>query len=157
MAAAATARSSTTAKPAESGRLSSVPPQSVIAELDQHILLDGFKLIFYAEKSHGSIFVDASSRREFIDLYGFYASQPIGYNNSHFNRSDVQADLLRAAKVKVANADVYTPQFATFVQTFARVIALPKMPRYFFIEGGALAVENALKAAMDWKVRKKDR
>src|SRR4029079_7575448 len=24
----------------------------------------------------------------------------------------------------------------------------------FFIEGGALAVENALKAAMDWKVRK---
>src|SRR5262249_20793199 len=26
--------------------------------------------------------------------------------------------------------------------------------RYFFIDGGALAVENALKAAMDWKVRK---
>ena len=28
------------------------------------------------------------------------------------------------------------------------------MDRYFFIDGGALAVENALKAAMDWKVRK---
>jgi L-lysine 6-transaminase len=28
------------------------------------------------------------------------------------------------------------------------------MRRYFFIDGGALAVENALKAAMDWKVRK---
>src|SRR5690606_24874001 len=28
------------------------------------------------------------------------------------------------------------------------------MERYFFIEGGALAVENAMKAAMDWKVRK---
>jgi L-lysine 6-transaminase len=64
------------------------------------------------------------------------------------------ADLLRASKVKVANADVYTPQFATFVETFARVIALPELPRYFFIDGGALAVENALKAAMDWKVRK---
>jgi L-lysine 6-transaminase len=45
-------------------------------------------------------------------------------------------------------------QFATFVDTFARVVGNPKLDRYFFIEGGALAVENALKAAMDWKVRK---
>ena len=67
---------------------------------------------------------------------------------------EVKADLLAAAKVKVANADVYTVQYATFVQTFARVVGLPPLERYFFIEGGALAVENALKAAMDWKVRK---
>jgi hypothetical protein len=53
----------------------------------------------------------------------------------------------------VANADVYSTQFATFVQTFAQVMGLPPLERYFFIEGGALAVENALKAAMDWKVR----
>jgi L-lysine 6-transaminase len=31
---------------------------------------------------------------------------------------------------------------------------MPPLDRYFFIEGGAVAVENALKAAMDWKVRK---
>ncbi len=64
------------------------------------------------------------------------------------------ADLLAAAKVKVANSDVYSVQFATFVETFARVMGLPPLDRYFFIDGGALAVENALKAAMDWKVRK---
>lgn len=131
-----------------------VAASKVLSTLEQHILVDGFKLIFDVDKSSGSYFVDASSGREFIDLYGFYASQPIGYNHPHFSRADVQADLLRAAKVKVANADVYTPQFATFVETFARVIALPELPRYFFIDGGALAVENALKAAMDWKVRK---
>ncbi|MGC3958544.1 MAG: aminotransferase class III-fold pyridoxal phosphate-dependent enzyme [Verrucomicrobiota bacterium] len=62
--------------------------------------------------------------------------------------------MLRAAKVKVANADVYTPQYATFVETFARVVGHPQLSRYFFIEGGALAVENAVKTAMDWKVRK---
>jgi L-lysine 6-transaminase len=33
-------------------------------------------------------------------------------------------------------------------------MGLKPLDRYFFIEGGALAVENALKAAMDWKVRK---
>ncbi len=132
----------------------SIAPQAVITELEKHILVDGFKLIFDLEKSRGSRFVDAATGRELIDLYSFYASQPIGFNHPYFDRPEVQADLLAAAKIKVANADVYTVKFATFVQTFARVMALPSLERFFFIEGGALAVENALKTAMDWKVRK---
>ncbi len=131
-----------------------VAPQRVIAELEQHILVDGFKLIFDGERSQGSRFVDAATGRELIDLYSFYASQPIGFNHPYFNRPEIKADLLAAARIKVANADVYTVQYATFVQTFARVAGLPPLNRYFFIDGGALAVENALKAAMDWKVRK---
>jgi L-lysine 6-transaminase len=131
-----------------------VPPQEVIAELEQHILVDGFKLVFDLEKSQGSKFVDAATGREWIDLYSFYASQPIGFNHPYFERPEVKEDLLAAAKVKVANADVYTTQYATFVKTFAQVVGLPPLERYFFIEGGAVAVENALKAAMDWKVRK---
>jgi L-lysine 6-transaminase len=131
-----------------------VAPQNVIFELAEHILVDGFKLIFDAVRSHGSRFFDASTGREFIDLYSFYASQPIGFNHPYFDRPEVKADLLTASKVKVANADVYTTQYATFVQTFARVAGLPPLDRYFFIEGGTMAVENAVKAAMDWKVRK---
>ena len=92
--------------------------------------------------------------RSFIDLYSFYASQPIGYNHPYFEKPEVEADLLAAAKIKVANSDVYSTPYATFVDTFARVMGLPPLERYFFIEGGAAAVENALKAAMDWKVRK---
>src|SRR5437899_2219344 len=131
-----------------------VPPVEVIAELEKHILVDGFKLIFDLDKSHGSRFVDAATGREWIDLYAFYASQPVGFNHPYFDRQEVREDLLAAAKVKVANADVYTVQFATFVNTFAEVMGLRPMERFFFIEGGAAAVENALKAAMDWKVRK---
>lgn len=131
-----------------------VSPQRVIAELERHILVDGFKLVFDAERSRGSRFVDAATGRELIDLYSFYASQPIGFNHPYFERPEVKADLLVASRIKVANADVYTVQYATFIQTFARVAGLPPLDRYFFIEGGALAVENALKAAMDWKVRK---
>jgi len=131
-----------------------VAPGDVAAVLGEHLLVDGFKLVFDLEKSRGSRFVDAASGRTFIDLYGFYASQPVGYNHPWFQRPEVQAELLAAAQVKVANADVYTVQFARFVRTFARVMGLPPLERYFFIEGGGLAVENALKAAMDWKVRK---
>ncbi len=136
------------------GEAGTVAPRQVIAELEKHILVDGFKLVFDPVKSRGSVFVDAASGREFIDFYSFYASQPIGFNHPYLQRPEVQADLLRAAQVKVANADVYTVQYATFVKTFARVMGLPPLERYFFIEGGAAAVENALKAAMDWKVRK---
>jgi L-lysine 6-transaminase len=131
-----------------------IPAAEVTAALEQHILVDGFKLVFDLEQSQGSHFVDAATGRSYIDLYGFYASQPIGFNHPHFSRPEVEAELLAAAKVKVANADVYTVQLAEFVGTFARVVGLPPLERYFFIEGGGLAVENALKAAMDWKVRK---
>jgi L-lysine 6-transaminase len=79
---------------------------------------------------------------------------PVGFNHPYFDSPAVRADLLAAAKVKVASADVYSVAYATFIQTFARVVGLPPLQRYFFIDGGALAVENALKAAMDWKVRK---
>src|SRR4029453_13574332 len=51
--------------------------------------------------------------------------------------------------------DVYSQAYAEFVETLTRVAGLPPLERYLFIEGGALAIENTLKAAMDLKVRKK--
>lgn len=131
-----------------------VAARSVTAELQKHVLLDGLKLVFDPKRSHGSIFVDAVTGREFVDFYSFYASQPIGFNHPYFDQAAVRDDLFSAAKVKVANSDVYSVQYATFVRTFARVMGLPPLDRFFFVDGGALAVENALKAAMDWKVRK---
>jgi L-lysine 6-transaminase len=150
----ATERPPRAAKKKGTAQLHQVPARNVSHELARHILVDGFKLVFDPARSHGSIFVDAATGRELIDLYSFYASQPVGFNHPYFDRPEVKADLLAAAKVKVSNADVYTVQFATFVHEFARVMGLPPLERYFFIEGGALAVENALKSAMDWKVRK---
>ena len=83
-----------------------VSAAQVVAELEKHILVDGFKLVFDLEKSSGSRFFDAASGRELIDLYSFYASQPIGFNHPHFDKPAVQADLLAAAKIKVATTIV---------------------------------------------------
>ncbi len=62
--------------------------------------------------------------------------------------------LMDAALNKVTNSDVYTPHMARLVETFSRVGIPAHLPYLFFVEGGALAVENALKVAFDWKVRK---
>jgi L-lysine 6-transaminase len=129
-------------------------PCDVASELERHVLLDGFRVVVDLEMSRGSRLVAAATGREFIDLYGFFGSLPVGFNHPHLDRPEVKAELLQAAKTKVANSDVLSWHYANFVKTFHRVAGLPPLERYFFIEGGALAVENALKAAMDWKVRK---
>ena len=132
----------------------SIGASRVLETLEQHILLDGFKVVIDLEKSRGSYLYDAASGHRLIDLYGFFGSMPVGFNHPYFERDDVKRDLLRAAKVKIANSDVYSEGYAEFVETFSRVVGLPPLERYLFIEGGGLAVENCLKAAMDWKVRK---
>src|SRR5438309_1464340 len=139
---------------AKSEKQKSIKPSSVLTTLEQHILLDGFKIVVDLEKSRGSYIYDAASDRRLIDLYGFFGSMPVGFNHPYFDRDDVKSDLLRAASIKVANSDVYSAAYAEFVETFVRVAGLPPLERYLFIEGGSLAVENTLKAAMDWKVRK---
>jgi L-lysine 6-transaminase len=130
------------------------PASQVLDGLEKHILLDGFRVIIDLEKSRGSYLYDAASDRPLIDLYGFFGSMPVGFNHPYLNQPEVEADLLSAAKLKVANSDVYSEAYAEFVETFSRVCGLPPLDRYLFIEGGAAAVENTLKAAMDWKVRK---
>jgi L-lysine 6-transaminase len=132
----------------------SVDASSVLQVLEPHILLDGFKVVIDLEKSRGSYLYDAATGHRLIDLYGFFGSMPVGFNHPYFDEPEVQRDLLRAAKAKVANSDVYSEGYAEFVATFTEVAGLPPLERYLFIEGGAAAVENALKAAMDWKVRK---
>jgi L-lysine 6-transaminase len=127
---------------------------SVLKTLEQHVLLDGFKIVIDLEKSRGSYLYNAVNGQRLIDLYGFFGSNPVGFNHAHFERAEVKADLLRAAQIKIANSDVYSEAYAEFVETFVRIAGLPPLERYLFIEGGALAIENTLKAAMDWKVRK---
>lgn len=131
-----------------------IAASNVVSELQKHIIVDGFRIVIDLEKSRGRHIVDASSGKKILDMFSFFASMPIGYNHPHFEEPEVQAELLEAARTKVANSDIYSVPYANFVSTFKRVMGLPPLDRYFFIDGGALAVENALKAAMDWKVRK---
>src|SRR5213595_405869 len=139
---------------AKSEKQQQIAPSNVLETIEEHVLLDGFKIVVDLDKSRGSYLYNAVDNRRLIDLYGFFGSMPVGFNHPHFDEPEVRRDLLRAAKVKVANSDVYSQGYAEFVATFERVMGLPPLERYLFIEGGALAVENCLKAAMDWKVRK---
>ena len=149
-----TAAASTRSRTRPSKTKKQIDPSCVLQTIGEHVLLDGFKIVIDLEKSRGSYLYDAANGHRLIDLYGFFGSLPVGFNHPRFDEPEVKRNLLRAAKVKVANSDVYSQAYAEFIDTFSRVVGLPPLERYLFIDGGALAVENCLKAAMDWKVRK---
>ncbi|WP_397428778.1 L-lysine 6-transaminase [Pseudofrankia sp. BMG5.37] len=131
-----------------------VAPRDVPAVLGRHVLVDGLDLVVDLAASRGRTLVDARTGERYLDLYSFFASAPLGVNPPELaDDPDVVAELGRAALNKPANPDVATVAYAEFVATFARVLGDPRLPHLFFVEGGALAVENALKCAFDWKSR----
>jgi L-lysine 6-transaminase len=133
---------------------STVAPGSVHETLGRHLLVDGFDLVLDLTASRGSTLVDARDGTRYLDLFTFFASAALGMNHPALADDPLfHQDLLEATVNKPSNSDVYSVPMARFVETFARVLGDPALPHLFFVEGGALAVENALKVAFDWKSR----
>lgn len=129
-------------------------PDAVHAALSQHLLIDGFDLVLDLQASRGSTLVDARTGTRYLDLFTFFASSALGMNHPGLTEDPLfREELLEAAMNKPSNSDVYSVPMARFVDTFARVLGDPALPHLFFVEGGALAVENAIKVAFDWKSR----
>jgi len=132
-----------------------VAPAAIFDTLRPHVLVDGFHVAIDLEKSHGSWIRDALTGRDILDFYSYFATLPIGHNHpALFEDADFLAALQRAAIANPANSDIYSGELAAFVDTFARLAMPEPFEHLFFVAGGALAVENALKTAFDWKVRK---
>ncbi len=130
-----------------------IPDTEVISTLKKSILADGFDMVLDLKKSKGARLYDAKNQRTLLDFFSFFASNPIGMNHPKLSDKDYEEKLLTAAKTKISNSDIYTEPFAEFVSLFHNRV-VPMFDRIFLIEGGALGVENALKTAQDWKVRK---
>ncbi len=132
---------------------SSIAPSEVHEAIARHMLADGYEMVLDLDKSQGSTLVDARDGREYLDLFTFFASSALGMNHPALTTDDALAELGHVAVNKPSNSDIYTVPMARFVETFAQVLGDPALPHLFFIDGGALAVENALKIAFDWKSR----
>lgn len=131
-----------------------IAPNQVHDVLHRRMLADGYDIVLDLEKSQGRRLWDARGNRWFLDLFSFFATFPIGFNHPKLEDPDFLAKLTRAALVNPTNSDVYTTEMAEFVDTFGRIGMGDDWKYAFFVAGGSLGVENALKAAMDWKVRR---
>ena len=131
-----------------------VAPGEVKEVIGRHMILSDFGIVVDLSKSRGRRVVDAATGRTYLDFFSFYASSPLGMNHPKMRDQAFTEKLLRTAVCKPSNPDVYTTEIAEFVETFYQVAVPEGFPHLFLVEGGALAVENAMKVAFDWKVRK---
>ena len=127
---------------------------SVHDRLRRHLITDGLDLVLDLEKSGGSWLACEKSGRRFLDCFTYYASNPLGHNHRALAEPEFLDRIGRVAVHNPSNSDFYTVEMARFLDTFSRVAIPPELPHAFFIAGGSVAVENALKVAFDWKVRK---
>ena len=119
---------------------------NITERLKNHILVDGFHVVADLKKSHESWIVDAETGKEYLDCYSQFASQVLGWNHPYMDM--FKERIADVAIQKLANSDMYCEEYASFVEKFASIT--PDFKHYFFIDGGALGVENALKTAFDW-------
>ncbi len=126
-----------------------IAPHKVHETLGKYILSDGFHHVADLKRSQDSWFVDARDGRRYLDCYSMHAAQPLGWNHPKLHAQ--RERLHEVVQHNPSNSDCYTSQFAHFVETFASIA--PDFDRFFFISGGTLSNENALKAAFDWKAQ----
>ncbi len=122
--------------------------------LRKYMLVDGFDVTVDLHKSRGSYIHDAKSGKSYLDFFTYVASHPLGMNHPALDNDEFISEIGKIAVNKPSLSDIYTEVQAKFVSEFFRIAVPPYFKYSFFIEGGALAVENALKTAFDWKVRK---
>jgi L-lysine 6-transaminase len=122
--------------------------------LKKWMLVDGFDVIIDYEKSRGCEIVDARNGKSFLDMFSMVASHPLGMNHPALTEPGFLQKIGHVAIQNPSNSDIYSPETAELVNIFTRLGAGPAMKHLFFVAGGSLAVENALKVAFDWKVRK---
>ena len=138
----------------QTSRTPGVSPDQVHDTLRKWILVDGYPVVCDLDASHGATLVDSRTGREFLDFFGCFGSTPIGWNHPALRQEAFLAGAASAVANRPANSDLYTPEMAAFVDSFGRHLAPEGYRHFFFVDGGALAVENALKVAFDWKVRR---
>ncbi len=131
-----------------------IAPADVHAVLGRHLLVDGYDLVLDLEKSRGRRLHDARTGRTLLDMFSFFATLPVSLNHPRMREPEFLRSLTNAALVNPANSDIYTVEMAEFVDTFGRLAMPDYLPHLFLVAGGTLGVENALKAAFDWKVRR---
>ena len=129
----------------------SINPKNIRNILSKNILADGYDVIIDLEKSHGSWIVDHRNGDKYLDMFSMFASGAVGYNHKYIVQH--QSILGKIAINKTTLSDIYNIYYAEFLETFNKIAAPIYLKNTFFIDGGTLAVENALKVAFDWKKR----
>ena len=131
-----------------------INPKNVHKILSKYMMTDGFDLVLDLKKSYGCRVYDSRNDKFLLDCFSFFASAPLGCNHPKLTTQEFIKKIGEISVNKPTNSDLYTVEMAEFVDTFSKYAVPDYFKHLFFVSGGALAIENGLKTAFDWKIRK---
>ena len=131
-----------------------INPKNVHKTLSKYMMTDGFDLVLDLKKSYGCRVYDSRNDKFLLDCFSFFASAPLGCNHPKLTTQEFIKKIGEISVNKPTNSDLYTVEMAEFVDTFSKYAVPDYFKHLFFVSGGALAIENGLKTAFDWKIRK---
>ncbi len=99
-------------------------------------------------KSHGSYLFDDKSNKAYLDFFNMYSSLPLGYNHPVFGEQ-FKSEILSVASIRMANNLFESDLLQSFFRSFSPYTLYPLV---HLTCTGALAIESALKCAMDYKI-----
>src|SRR5436309_100347 len=108
-------------------------------------------------KSRGSYLYDLNRQEFVMDLFTMFSALPLGYNHPIFNDEAFKHEIMQAASVKVTNCEMATPAVDQFAAEFAGHPSMASFKWFHFSCTGALAIEAAIKTAIDYKRPRKPR
>lgn len=127
---------------------SSTRANTLYETAQQHILRDGIDFVLDPIRSQNATVINALDGKDYINFHGGYRSNALGENHPGFTAQDMEK-IARATINKQAHADIYTADQLQAIDTISTLYMRPAgFEKAFFIDGGALAVENALKIAL---------
>jgi L-lysine 6-transaminase len=103
------------------------------------------------DKSHDSFLYDKNTEREYLDFFGMYASLPLGYNHKIFQTEEFKNEILSTSTFKVNNCEFVSDETLEFDRLFSEYAGSGNYKHFHYCCTGALAVEAAIKACLQYK------
>ena len=113
----------------------SLQASGVRSTLAKHILADGYDMVLDLEKSHGSYLIDKVTKKEYLDFFTFFASNPLGMNHPALDNEEFLHRLGKAAINKPSNSDIYTQYMAEFMIHLSELAYPTICPMLFYFRG----------------------
>ena len=133
-----------------------IAPDQVHDVLKKHILADGYDVVLDLDKSQGAYLYDSKHNKKYLDFFTFFCFQSGRHEPSQtgWRRSLHEKNSPMWPRTTHPTPMCILPTWLSLLIPLTALVSPPTCRTPFFVAGGALAVENALKTAFDWKVQK---
>ena len=103
------------------------------------------------QNSYGSYLIDKDTQEKYLDYFGQYSTLTLGYNHPVFKSNEYLDEVRRVAHQKITNCEMLSDESAEFDELFRSFTGKGIFSYYHYSCTGSLAIEAAVKTAMDYK------